>query len=172
MPSNIAPSPPPYELGLFTSRSAGHEAIRALVAEGFRAEDISYFVQADDSDLRDPPDSQIDAAIERGGDTGAGVGAAAGGAGGVLIGLGLLTVPGVGPLLAVGPLAAGITGAITGGAFGGFAGSLAGFGISEAQSLAAERHVKSGSTIVAVRSDDRAEVARSVLAAHGAIVEA
>lgn len=171
MHSNIGPSLPAYELGLFDSRSSAHEAIRALIAEDFNSDDISFFVQASDSDLRDPPDGRIDAAIELGGNAGAGVGAAAGSTGGVLLGLGLLSVPGVGPLVAVGPLAAGITGAIAGGAFGGFAGSLAGFGISEAQSLAVERHVKSGNSIVAVRCGDRATTARSILAAHGAIVE-
>lgn len=171
MSSTISSSPPAYELGLFTAEADAHHAVRALIADGFNADDISYFVQAREDDLRKPSDERVDAAIEHGGDTGAGVAAAAGGVGGVLLGLGLISVPGIGPLLAVGPLAAGTTGVITGGAFGGFAGSLAGFGISAAQSRAAEQHVKSGSAVVAVRCRDRSDAARSILAAHGAVVE-
>jgi hypothetical protein len=49
-----------------------------------------------------------------------------------------------GPVLAVGPLAAAVTGAIAGAATGGFAGSLAGLGISEAEAIAAQRHMKAG----------------------------
>lgn len=157
-----------HEIGLFDSHTAADDSVRELIDRGFASDDISFFTQAGDRGHRTQADSSVDAAIEIGGDTGAGLGAAAGG---VLLGLGLLTVPGVGPLLAAGPLAAAVTGAITGGAFGGFAGSLAGLGISEAQGLAAERHVRAGRSIVAVQCEGPSKVARSILRSHGATVE-
>ncbi len=166
MPANETSSQ--HEIGLFESRRAAHEAVRDLIGQGFAARNISFFVQASPAERHGPTDSALDAAIEVGGDTGAGLGAATGG---VLLGLGLLTVPGVGPLLAAGPIAAAVTGAITGGAFGGFAGSLAGAGISEAQSLAAERQVQGGSTIVVVQCHGRSDIARKLLLSHGAAVE-
>ncbi len=78
----------------------------------------------------------------------AGVSMRAGGPGGLLAGLGLLVVPGFGPLLAVGPVAAALTGAITGGALGGVAGSLIGAGVAEASALAAEKHLAAGRAIM------------------------
>ncbi len=72
-------------------------------------------------------------------------------------------------MLAVGPLAAALTGAITGGAIGGFAGSLAGLGISEAEAIAAERHMKARRAVVIVTCGVRCEQAQAVLRATGAI---
>lgn len=168
MSSKQPSTAPIYELGLFDATGAAHAAVRDLVAKGFSPKKISVFVQAREEGKADP---ELDQAIDAGGDAGAGLGAVAGGAGGLLLSLGLLTIPGVGPVLGVGPLAATLTGAITGGAFGGFSGALTGLGISEAHSLAAERHVKSGRMIVAIDCGDRAADARSILLAHGAIVE-
>ncbi len=68
----------------------------------------------------------------------------AGGAGGLFAGLGLLVIPGFGPLLVVGPVAAALTGAITGGAVGGVAGSLISAGVAEASALAAESIFRPG----------------------------
>ena len=59
-------------------------------------------------------------------------------------------IPGFGPLLAVGPVAAALTAAITGGALGGVAGSLIGAGVAEASALAAEKHLAAGRAIVTV----------------------
>ncbi len=72
-------------------------------------------------------------------------------------------------MLAVGPLAAALTGAITGGALGGFAGSLVGEGVSEVEAIAAERHVKAGHVVVIVRCTDRCEEALAILRAKGAV---
>lgn len=62
----------------------------------------------------------------------------------------MLVVPGFGPLLAVGPVAAALSGAITGGALGGFAGSLIGAGVFEPSALAAEKYLVAGRAIVTV----------------------
>ena len=67
--------------------------------------------------------------------TGVGVGAVLGGAGGLLAGLGLLAIPGIGPVVAAGWLAStaagAVAGAVAGGAAGGLIGSLTSAGVSE-----------------------------------------
>jgi hypothetical protein len=92
-----------------------------------------------------------------------------GGVGGALAGLGLLSVPGIGPLLAVGPLAAALTGAITGGVLGGVAGSLAGLGVGEAEALASEAHLKAGRSVLVVDCGARCEDAEGVASKAGAL---
>lgn len=100
-------------------------------------------------------DAALDHDIDVGGEVGAGVSMLAGGAGGLLTGLGLLVIPGFGPLLAVGPVAAAPTGAITGGAVGGVAGSLIGAGVAEASALAAEKHLAAGRAIITLADTPR-----------------
>lgn len=93
-------------------------------------------------------DAAFDHDIDVGGQVGAGVSMLVGGAGGLLAGLGLLVIPGIGPLLAVGPIAAALTGAITGGALGGVTGLLIGAGVAEVSALAAEKHLAAGRAII------------------------
>jgi hypothetical protein len=158
------------QVGLFESRQAAEAAVQALLAAGFSADKTSLFVQAPiQADGPATGDVQLDDVIEVGGERGAELGIAAGGLGGALAGFGLLAIPGVGPVLAIGPLAAALTGAITGGALGGFAGSLAALGVSEAEALAAELHMKRGQAVVIVETERRGEDARALLDAKGAL---
>ncbi|WP_213979069.1 hypothetical protein [Sphingomonas sp. dw_22] len=157
-----------HEVALLPSRKIAEEVIHALIADGFAPGDISLFVQAPvDETAESLRDGRIDEAIEVGGEKGAGLGAVAGGLGGVLAGFGLLAIPGIGPTLAVGPLAAALTGTISGSALGGLAGSLVGLGISEVQAKAAEQHLKAGRAILIVQCGDRREEALAVLRAKG-----
>ncbi len=165
--SEMSPHP---EVAIFPSRRTAEPAVQALLAAGFLASDISLFVQAPVKDDRPKTrGSQMDDPIGVGGEVGAGLGAAAGGLGGLLAGFGLLAIPGLGPVLAVGPLAAALTGAITGGALGGFAGSLVGEGVSEVEAIAAEHHVKAGRVVVIVQCRDRCEEALAILHEKGAV---
>ncbi len=163
-------TPVQHEVAIFPSRRAAESAVHALLAAGFPASDVSLFVHAPiNGETPDAPASHADDAIEIGGETGAGIGAAAGGLEGMLAGFGVLAVPGVGPVLAIGPLAAALTGAITGGALGGVAGALAGEGVSEAQAIAAERHMKEGRAVVILECADRCDEASAILRAAGAV---
>jgi hypothetical protein len=67
---------------------------------------------------------------------GAGVGAAVGGTAGLLTGLGLMAIPGVGPVVAAGWLVATAAGALTGAAAGGLIGALTQVGVSEVSAIA------------------------------------
>ncbi len=158
------------EVAIFPFRSDAESVVQALIAAGFPANDISLFVQAPVNDDRPKTrGSQMDDPIDVGGEVGAGLGAAAGGLGGLLAGFGLLAIPGLGPVLAVGPLAAALTGAVTGGALGGLAGSLVGEGVSEVEAIAAEHHVKAGRVVIIVQCRDRCEEALAILRGKGAV---
>ncbi len=91
---------------------------------------------------------------------GATTGGVLGGIAGLAVGAGMLTIPGLGPLLAAGPIA----GALSGAATGGLAGGLADFGIPSAEGKQLEEKVKQGHTLVAVKADDnRAQKAAETL---------
>ncbi|RPI29109.1 MAG: DUF2382 domain-containing protein [Chloroflexota bacterium] len=80
-----------------------------------------------------------------------------GGLGGLLVGLGLLAIPGIGPVLAAGPIVTTLAGAGVGAAAGGLVGALVNAGIPSEQAEMYVEGVKQGGTLVTVTtSDDRA----------------
>ena len=74
-----------------------------------------------------------------------------GGIGGWLAGIGALAIPGVGPLIAAGPILAALSGAAVGGAVGGLAGALVGIGIPEYEAKRYEGRIKSGNILISTR---------------------
>ncbi len=89
-----------------------------------------------------------------GGGTGATLGTVLGGGAGLLAGLGMLAIPGVGPIVAAGWLVATLVGAGVGAAAGGLVGSLTGAGVSEADAHTYSEGVRRGGSLVTVRADD------------------
>lgn len=85
---------------------------------------------------------------------GAGIGAGIGGAAGLLTGLGLMAIPGVGPVVAAGWLAATAAGAVAGAAAGGLIGSFTSAGVSEDDAHYYAETVRRGGTVVSVRAED------------------
>lgn len=85
---------------------------------------------------------------------GAAGGAVLGGLAGVLVGLGALTIPGIGPAVAAGPIISGLTGAAVGAAAGGLLGALVEWGIPEEEAEYYAEGVRRGGTLVAVRAAD------------------
>jgi len=85
---------------------------------------------------------------------GVGAGGVIGGTLGLLAGIGALAIPGVGPLIAAGPLMATLSGAAAGAAVGGIAGGLIGLGVPEYEAKAYEGKIRSGNILVAVHTDD------------------
>ena len=86
--------------------------------------------------------------------TGATSGAIVGGALGWLAGIGALAIPGVGPLIAAGPIIAALTGVGVGGAVGGITGGLVGLGIPEYEAKRYEGRIKTGNILLSVHADD------------------
>jgi hypothetical protein len=95
----------------------------------------------------------VDAAGDAAG-TGAAIGAGVGGLVGFLAGAGALVLPGIGPVLAVGPLLAGLTGAGVGAGIGGLVGTLAQAGVPQHDAEFYAEAVRRGGTLVVVRAND------------------
>ena len=93
-------------------------------------------------------------------------GGALGGLTGLLAGAGALAIPGIGPIIAAGPLAATLSGAVA----GGVAGGLIDLGIPEDRGRYYEEEVKRGKILAVIESDDdnKLEDAVDVLREYGA----
>lgn len=141
--------------GLFDTYSDASSAVSALEAHGIPSHDIS--IVSNDQDTRRTHDDGASGAAEGAG-AGAGLGAAVGGAGGLLAGLGMLAIPGVGPVVAAGWLAAtaagAVAGAVAGGAAGGLIGGLADSGVSEDDAHVYAEGVRRGGSLVTARVED------------------
>jgi hypothetical protein len=85
---------------------------------------------------------------------GIGAGGVVGGTLGLLAGIGALAIPGVGPLIAAGPLMATMSGAAAGAAIGGVAGGLIGLGVPEIEAKTYEGKVRGGNILIAVHTDN------------------
>jgi hypothetical protein len=101
---------------------------------------------------------------------GTGSGMILGGAVGWLVGIGTLAIPGLGPLVAAGPILAALSGAAVGGLAGGVTGALVGLGIPEYEAQKYEGRLRQGGILLAVHSNDSDELSRihDVFAAEGA----
>jgi len=80
---------------------------------------------------------------------------------GLLAGIGALAIPGLGPLIAAGPIMAALAGAGAGGVVGGLTGALVGMGIPEYEAKRYEGKVKGGNVLISVHSEDSKETARA-----------
>jgi hypothetical protein len=139
-----------------------------LKAAGFSNDDISVLMP-DKTGTRDFAHEQHTKAPE-GAATGAGTGGVIGGALGWLAGLGSLAIPGIGPLVAAGPLLAALSGAAVGAAVGGLGGTLIGLGIPEYEAKRYEGKVKGGNVLLSVHAEtsDQAQVAKDIFERAGA----
>ena len=129
-----------------------------LKTAGFSNSDISALFP-DKKGTRDFAHEQATKAPE-GAATGAGAGGLLGGTLGWLAGIGTLAIPGVGPLIAAGPIVALLTGAAVGAATGGLTGALVGYGIPELEAKQYEGKVKGGNILLSVHTEDGTEVSR------------
>jgi hypothetical protein len=149
---------------LFDNRSQAEAAVRNLEAMGISHDDLSIVSHGGQSAGEDRSFLNRDADGDGENDAaeGAGKGAATGGAlgagAGLLAGLGMLAIPGLGPVVAAGWLAStavgAVAGALAGGATGGLLGALKDAGVDEDDANVYAEGVRRGGTIVAVRTDD------------------
>ena len=154
--------------GIYQTREHLESAVRQLELEGFRAADVSILLPQNVG-TKDLAHSKATKAPE-GAAAGAGSGAVIGGALGWLAGMGALAVPGIGPLLAAGPIVAALAGAGAVGAIAGITGALIGLGIPEYEAKRYEGRVRRGGILMSVHADDHrwARKARQVLERTGA----
>ena len=98
----------------------------------------------------------------------AGEGAALGGIAGLVATVAALMIPGIGAIVAIGPIGAALTAAITGAVGGGIAGALMDAGVGREEAGYYEERFKEGGVLLTVRTDDgRYDNARAILQRHG-----
>ena len=140
------------------SETQASSIVDDLKSAGFSNNDISALFP-DKKGTRDFAHEQKTKAPE-GAATGAGVGGLLGGTLGWLAGIGALAIPGVGPLIAAGPIMGLLSGAAVGAATGGLTGALVGYGIPELEAKQYEGKVKGGNILLSVHTDDGKQVSR------------
>jgi hypothetical protein len=145
--------------GIYSSREHAEEAIDAMRTAGFRAEDISVMLP-DNLGSKDFGHERHSKAPE-GATAGAATVGLLGGALGWLIGAGALAIPGVGPLIAAGPLMAALAGVGAGTVLGGLTGALVGVGIPEYEAKRYEGRIRSGGVLLSVHCTDDHWVSRA-----------
>jgi len=139
-------------IAIAKSEDQAVRVVEQLKAAGFSNNDVSVLLP-DRAGSRDFAHEHHTKAPE-GAAAGAVVGGLAAGALGWLVGIGSLAIPGVGPLIAAGPIMAALSGAAAGGALGGIAGALVGLGIPEYEAKQYEGKVKNGNILISVHTDD------------------
>ncbi|WP_207539093.1 general stress protein [Sabulicella rubraurantiaca] len=152
---------------LFDDYSQAEAAVRDLEAAGFAAGDISILHRRADGEISNAS-SATDTNEASGAGVGATIGTVVGGGAGLLAGLGLLAIPGLGPVVAAGWLIAAATTAGVGAAAGGLLGALTSAGVEESDAHVYAEGVKRGGTLVTVRAADATQAANAetIMARH------
>jgi uncharacterized membrane protein len=145
-------------LAISPSLSQAELIVTDLKAAGIPERDISVLFP-DQSGTRDFAHENNTKAPE-GATAGAVSGGAVGGVLGLLAGIGALAIPGVGPLIAAGPILAALSGLAVGATVGGITGALVGLGIPEVEAKVYEGKVKNGNILIAVHTDDSTQTKR------------
>lgn len=146
--------------GIYHSASEAERAVDHLIGAGFANSRISVLLP-DDAGTRDFAYKKSTKAPE-GAATGVTAGGVVGGTLGLLAGIGALAIPGVGPLIAAGPIVASLAGLGIGGAVGGMVGALVGMGIPEYEAKRYEGHMKDGGTLLSVHCETTEEEAAAM----------
>ncbi|NLX91251.1 MAG: hypothetical protein GXZ07_06625 [Firmicutes bacterium] len=155
-------------IGVFRSEERAREAINELKRQGFDEREISLIAKDNQGgrpeETGEPENEGLTMGEQNVGD-GTLTGSAIGGIAGLLAGAGALLIPGVGPIVAAGPLAAFLTGVVG----GGLVGSLVDFGIPEERGRHYEERVKRGDILVTLKAgEDETPKVSSVLKRFGA----
>ncbi len=173
-------------IGVFKSRSQADKAIDELQQKGFKKSEINVVAKGQGGQGQGQGPRGNFGSTGRGGgmvsgtggsaptglggggeDVSAGVttGGTLGGLAGLLAGAGALAIPGIGPLLAAGPIAGLLTGAVT----GGVAGGLIDYGIPEESGRHYEEQVKQGNILALVKtSENKVNEAALIFRQNGA----
>ncbi|BAY34288.1 multi-sensor signal transduction histidine kinase [Nostoc carneum NIES-2107] len=151
-------------IGVFAHRRDAEAALTELRDAGFPMSRVSLIAKHNDGDRIGGVNTGVNTGVDRnvgtgnkadeGAKAGAATGAALGGLGGLLVGLGALAIPGVGPVIAGGAAATALATAVTGGAIGaaagGITGGLVGLGIPENRARVYSDRFNKGDYIVMV----------------------
>jgi uncharacterized membrane protein len=143
-------------IGIFQSKREAEQAVNQLRSQGFTNQEINIVSKQDQKQTEYAEDDITDGAL---------TGGTLGGIGGLLLGAGALAIPGLGPIVAVGPIAAALSGAV----MGGVAGGLIDWGIPEEVSRRYENSVREGGILAVIRtSATSVNQAATILRQNGA----
>jgi hypothetical protein len=147
---------------LYNNHEDARVAVRTLEDAGVAHGDIS--ILASNADNWYSPDRKVDTYPDRDLDgrddraeaagTGAGIGAAVGGTAGLLAGLGIMAIPGIGPVVAAGWLVATLAGATAGGVTGSVVGALTQAGVGKEEADVYAEGLRRGGAVVSARVPD------------------
>ncbi len=151
-----------------TSEGQANHIVDSLTDAGFSSNDISVLFP--DKTTTHEFSHEKNTKAPEGAVTGAATGGVLGGTLGLLVGIGALAIPGVGPLIAAGPLLAALSGAAAGATVGGITGGLIGLGIPELEAKRYENRIAEGNILISVLapSGDDVTLAKKVLKNAGA----
>ncbi len=142
--------------GLFDSHDQAKAAVEALEDAGIESDDISLISAGAD--------------VEENTSTGVGIGSAVGGVGGLLAGLGAFAIPGIGPVVGAGWLAAALIGAAVGGVAGGLIGTFTESGVDRDDAHVYAEGVRRGGSVVVARVDEaQTDAAAAILGQSGSV---
>src|SRR5689334_15316914 len=142
-------------MGIVETRSQAEGIVSSLQGTGVSSDDISVLFP-DQAGARDFAHEHNPKAPE-GAIAGAGAGGMIGGTLGLLMGIGALAIPGLGPFIAAGPLMAALSGAAAGATAGGIVGALVGLGIPEIEAKRYEGKLRGGNLLIGVHVASREE---------------
>lgn len=148
-------------VGVFDRVDYAEKAAKEIKERGLRTDDISIMVKNHDEGEGRNGEGATNDNISNGAVTGGIIGGLAG----LLIGAGMVAVPGLGIIAAAGP----ITGLIGGAATGGLIGGLIDLGIPEQESRRYESDIREGKVVFTMKTDeDKVEEIKNILTANGA----
>lgn len=161
-------------VGLFDRFDEAQNVVQDLVESGFQASNISVLSRDAHGEHAPHVKKGKDRLPEEVGTMGAVGGSIFGGITGILVGIGALTIPGVGPVVAAGPflsvLGSTLIGAGLGAAAGGLVGALVGAGLPKEDANYYAEGVRRGGTLVLVdAAEDMARPAADIMQRHNAV---
>jgi hypothetical protein len=142
--------------GIYATAATAENAVDHLISLGFSNQAISVLLPDDETTRAFAHEKNTKA--PEGTTTGGVAGGVIGGTLGLLAGVGMLAIPGIGPLLAAGPIVATLAGVGAGGVAGGIVGALVGMGIPEYEAKRYEGAVKGGGVLLSAHCDTSDEV--------------
>ena len=143
--------------GIYATPATAENGVDHLLTLGFVNSAISVLMPDDDTTRAFA--HQKNTKAPEGTTAGVATGGVIGGTLGLLAGIGMLAIPGIGPLVAAGPIVAALAGLGAGGAVGGIVGALVGMGIPEYEAKRYEGAVKDGGTLLSVHCDTSDQIA-------------
>jgi uncharacterized protein YjbJ (UPF0337 family) len=145
-------------VGTFSTRNEAEHALTQLREAGFDMDDVSILVKNDDNEPDEIAGAEVKDTVgnqaDKGAATGAVTGGTIGGVTGLLVGIGALAIPGIGPVMTAGAVGTAIATALSGGAIGaaagGLVGALVGLGIPKERAEVYDGVLRQGGYVVVV----------------------